>query len=56
MDDLRYEIYHKTKVKVSNYQELAEQEPNHVHKTKVGTKFYEPKQQIDKIQREHMVN
>ena len=27
MDDLGYEIYHKTKVKISNYQELAEQEP-----------------------------
>ena len=27
MDDLGYEIYHKTKVKVSNYQGLAEREP-----------------------------
>ena len=27
IDDLGYEIYHKTKVKVSNYQELAEREP-----------------------------
>ena len=32
------------------------QNQNHVHNTKVGTKFDEPKQQIDKIQREHMVN
>ena len=27
MDDIGYEIYHKTKVKVSNYQELTEREP-----------------------------
>ena len=27
MDDLGYEIYHQTKVKVSNYQGLAEREP-----------------------------
>ena len=27
INDLGYEIYHKTKVKVSNFQELAEREP-----------------------------
>ena len=45
MDDLRYEIYHKTQVKVINGHELAEPEPKSCPQNQSGDEV----QLIDKI-------